>query len=200
MAVGEVGDEGRSLATVAAYTSGGDKLQMCYTFDLLGPEFSAAHVRKCVTAFEQQVVDGWICWAFSNHDVVRHVSRWTAAGRRHRDDGQIRDRAAGFAARLDLPLRGRGAGPAGGRDRLRGSARSLRHPLLAGLQGPRRLPHADALGKRPRRMPASRPASRGCRCRERIAPARSMCSRAMQRRCWRTIAGRWRSAVRIRRW
>ena len=37
MAVGEVGDEGRSLATVAAYTSGGDKLQMCYTFDLLGP-------------------------------------------------------------------------------------------------------------------------------------------------------------------
>ena len=51
MAVGEVGDEGRSLATVAAYTSGGDKLQMCYTFDLLGPEFSAAHVRRCVTRF-----------------------------------------------------------------------------------------------------------------------------------------------------
>ena len=77
MAVGEVGDEDRSLATVAAYTSGGDRLQMCYTFDLLGPQFSAAHVRKCVSAFEAAVADGWICWAFSNHDVMRHVSRWT---------------------------------------------------------------------------------------------------------------------------
>ncbi len=35
-AVGEVGDEGRSLDTLAAYTSGGDKLHMCYTFDMLG--------------------------------------------------------------------------------------------------------------------------------------------------------------------
>ena len=35
--VGEVGDGERSLRTVAAYTEGGDKLHMCYTFDLLGP-------------------------------------------------------------------------------------------------------------------------------------------------------------------
>ncbi|MEO5757570.1 MAG: alpha-amylase family glycosyl hydrolase, partial [Mesorhizobium sp.] len=79
-AVGEVGDEGRSLQTLAAYTSGGDKLNMCYTFDLLGPQFSAAHVRGCVEAFEAAVADGWVCWAFSNHDVVRHVSRWTRPG------------------------------------------------------------------------------------------------------------------------
>lgn len=79
-AVGEVGDEDRSLQTLAAYTSGGDKLQMCYTFDLLGPQFSAAHVRGCVEAFENAVADGWVCWAFSNHDVVRHVSRWTQPG------------------------------------------------------------------------------------------------------------------------
>lgn len=76
-AVGEIGDEGRSLQTLAAYTTGGDKLHMCYTFDLLGPQFSAAHVRGCVEAFEAAVSDGWVCWAFSNHDVVRHVSRWT---------------------------------------------------------------------------------------------------------------------------
>ncbi|TPK22334.1 DUF3459 domain-containing protein [Mesorhizobium sp. B2-5-9] len=75
-AVGEIGDEGRSLQTLAAYTSGGDKLQMSYTFDLLGSQFSAAHVRGCVEAFESAVADGWVCWAFSNHDVVRHVSRW----------------------------------------------------------------------------------------------------------------------------
>ncbi|WP_192183717.1 alpha-glucosidase family protein [Mesorhizobium amorphae] len=79
-AVGEVGDEDRSLQTLAAYTSGGDKLQMCYTFDLLGPQFSAAHIRGCVEAFETAVADGWVCWAFSNHDVVRHVSRWTRPG------------------------------------------------------------------------------------------------------------------------
>jgi alpha-glucosidase len=78
--VGEVGDGRRSLKTVATYTSGGDKLHMCYTFDLLGPDFSAAYVRKRVEAFEAAVADGWICWAFSNHDVIRHVSRWTKPG------------------------------------------------------------------------------------------------------------------------
>jgi alpha-glucosidase len=78
--VGEVGDGRRSLKTVATYTSGGDKLHMCYTFDLLGPDFSAAYVRKCIKAFEVAVEDGWICWAFSNHDVIRHVSRWTKPG------------------------------------------------------------------------------------------------------------------------
>ena len=65
---------------MAAYTRGGDRLHMCYTFDLLGPKFSAAHVRGCVEAFEAAVADGWVCWAFSNHDVVRHVSRWTPPG------------------------------------------------------------------------------------------------------------------------
>ncbi|MER9867854.1 alpha-glucosidase family protein [Mesorhizobium sp. M0136] len=80
VAVGEIGDETRSLQTLAAYTGGGDKLQMSYTFDLLGPQFSASHVRGCVEAFESKVFDGWVCWAFSNHDVVRHVSRWTRPG------------------------------------------------------------------------------------------------------------------------
>jgi alpha-glucosidase len=79
-AVGEVGDGYRSLSTVAAYTSDGDKLHMCYTFDLLSPDFSATHIRKCVVAVETQAPTGWICWAFSNHDVMRHVSRFTEAG------------------------------------------------------------------------------------------------------------------------
>lgn len=74
--VGEVGDGARSLKTVAAYTSGGDKLHMCYTFDLLGPDFTASHIRGCVEAFQRMVADGWVCWAFSNHDVMRHVSRF----------------------------------------------------------------------------------------------------------------------------
>ncbi|PDQ20738.1 alpha-glucosidase [Mesorhizobium sanjuanii] len=98
-AVGEVGDETRSLQTLAAYTSGGDKLNMCYTFDLLGQQFSAAHVRGCVEAFEVAVADGWVCWAFSNHDVVRHVTRWT----RPRGDP---DAVAKFSIALLSCLRG----------------------------------------------------------------------------------------------
>jgi alpha-glucosidase len=74
--VGEVGDGARSLRTVAAYTAGGDKLHMCYTFDLLGPDFTPNHIRHCVDAFHKSVADGWVCWAFSNHDVHRHVSRF----------------------------------------------------------------------------------------------------------------------------
>ncbi|PVE56911.1 alpha-glucosidase family protein [Rhizobium rhizogenes] len=76
MTVGEVGDGARSLKTVAAYTADHDKLNMCYTFDLLGPDFTASHIRGAVDGFQKAVTDGWVCWAFSNHDVVRHLSRF----------------------------------------------------------------------------------------------------------------------------
>jgi alpha-glucosidase len=98
-AVGEVGDGPRSLQIVAAYTAGNERLQMCYTFDLLSPEFSAGHVRKAVEAFEAAAPDGWVCWAFSNHDVARHVSRWTPPG------GDT-DRVARFSIALLACLRG----------------------------------------------------------------------------------------------
>jgi alpha-glucosidase len=78
--VGEVGDGARSLKIVADYTSSGDKLNMCYTFDLLGPQFTPKHFADCIQTFESAVADGWICWAFSNHDVIRHVTRWTPPG------------------------------------------------------------------------------------------------------------------------
>jgi alpha-glucosidase len=97
--VGEVGDGQRSLQTVAAYTSDGDKLHMCYTFDLLSPNFSATHIRRCVEAVESEASDGWICWAFSNHDVMRHVSRFTETG-----DDQVR--IAKLALTLIASLRG----------------------------------------------------------------------------------------------
>ncbi len=80
-AVGEVGDDKeRSLKIVSDYTSGGDKLHKCYTFDLLGPDFSASFFKDEIETFEQGVADGWICWAYSNHDVPRHVTRWTLPG------------------------------------------------------------------------------------------------------------------------
>jgi len=97
--VGEVGDGERSLKTVAAYTEGGDKLHMCYTFDLLGDQFSPAHIRDSVMAFENAVKDGWVCWAFSNHDVRRHASRFA------RDPSEV-DAVAKFAISLLCALRG----------------------------------------------------------------------------------------------
>ncbi len=96
--VGEIGDGPRSLRTMAAYTSGGDKLHMCYTFDFLSPIFTKEHFVKRVMAFEEIVGDGWPCWAFSNHDIVRHVSRWTT-------DGDY-DGVAKIAAAILLSLRG----------------------------------------------------------------------------------------------
>ncbi|WP_353645789.1 alpha-glucosidase family protein [Mesorhizobium sp. WSM2239] len=75
-AVGEVGDAQRGLNIVAAYTSG-DRVQMCYSFDFLGPEkISAPKVRTVLETFGKVASDGWSCWAFSNHDVMRHASRW----------------------------------------------------------------------------------------------------------------------------
>ncbi|MBU2487425.1 MAG: alpha-glucosidase, partial [Alphaproteobacteria bacterium] len=53
--VGEVGDGRRSLKTVAAYTNGGDKLHMCYTFDMLSAEFSAEHFRRSIANFQSVV-------------------------------------------------------------------------------------------------------------------------------------------------
>ena len=96
--VGEVADGDRGLKTMATYTAGGDKLHMCYTFDFLGPTFTARFFREQVEAFETMVKDGWACWAFSNHDVIRHVSRWGA--------GRDRDQLARLAIAILLSLRG----------------------------------------------------------------------------------------------
>ena len=78
--VGEIGDSQHQLEIMAQYTSGDDMLHMAYTFDYLGGEFSAGHFRNAIELTEAQAPDGWICLAFSNHDVVRHVSRWASHG------------------------------------------------------------------------------------------------------------------------
>ncbi len=78
-AVGEVGDSQRGLEIVGEYTSGNDKMQMCYAFEFLAPEpLTPEVVRNTQNAFAAAAPEGWACWAFSNHDVVRHVSRWGA--------------------------------------------------------------------------------------------------------------------------
>ena len=76
-AVGEVGDAQRGMEIQAEYTSGGDRMHMCYGFDFLSPAApTGTRIAQVLDRYERIVGDGWACWAFSNHDVVRHPSRW----------------------------------------------------------------------------------------------------------------------------
>ncbi|MDZ5695750.1 alpha-glucosidase [Chelativorans sp. M5D2P16] len=79
MSIGEVGESRRSLELMAEYTCGGDRLHMCYSFDFLSLEPpTPARIRGMVERFDECAGDGWTCWSFSNHDVMRHASRWAA--------------------------------------------------------------------------------------------------------------------------
>ena len=76
-AVGEVGDAQRGLEIMGQYTSGDDLVQMCYAFEFLAKDkLTAARVAAVFGRLDDVAPDGWACWAFSNHDVVRHLTRW----------------------------------------------------------------------------------------------------------------------------
>ncbi|SDD66256.1 alpha-glucosidase [Paracoccus isoporae] len=78
--VGEVGDSTRAVEIMAEYTAGETRLHQAYSFDMLGPEFSPRHFRTRIERFFRDAPDGWPCWAFSNHDVIRHLTRWEEYG------------------------------------------------------------------------------------------------------------------------
>ena len=76
--VGEVGESQRGTQVQAAYTAGDDLLHMCYDFDFLSSAYpSGDQVARVLRKFQSIVTEGWACWAYSNHDVVRHPTRWT---------------------------------------------------------------------------------------------------------------------------
>ncbi|MDO9638693.1 MAG: alpha-amylase family glycosyl hydrolase [Pseudotabrizicola sp.] len=76
-AVGEVGDAQRGLEIMAEYTSGGDKVQMCYPFEMLQPtRLTADLLAETFGRMNAVAPDAWPCWAYSNHDTVRHITRW----------------------------------------------------------------------------------------------------------------------------
>ena len=77
--VGEIGCD-NSLQRMAEYTSGGDKLHMAYSFDLLGPRHDARYVHDVLSQFQAEAADGWPSWALSNHDCTRLATRWAANG------------------------------------------------------------------------------------------------------------------------
>lgn len=76
-AVGEVGDAQFGLELLGEYTKGKTGAHMCYAFEFLEKTpLSAARVAEVFERFDRVASDGWACWALSNHDVIRHTTRW----------------------------------------------------------------------------------------------------------------------------
>lgn len=76
-AVGEVGDSQRGLELLGQYTDGDARMQMCYAFEFLAPvPLTPARIVETFGALDAAAPRGWACWAYSNHDVVRHITRW----------------------------------------------------------------------------------------------------------------------------
>ena len=76
--LGEISSED-SLATMSEYVTP-RRLHMGYSFELLTEDSSPAYIRGTVETLEAKLRDGWPCWAISNHDVQRAVTRWGNGG------------------------------------------------------------------------------------------------------------------------
>ena len=76
IALGEIGAD-RSMAVMGEYTRGRERLHMAYSFDLMGEDSSAGHIKQVAEELLAQVAAGWCCLAIGNHDVRRVASRWT---------------------------------------------------------------------------------------------------------------------------
>ncbi|MFW2587464.1 alpha-amylase family glycosyl hydrolase [Sagittula sp. SSi028] len=76
-AVGEVGDSQMGLEIMGEYTKGDNRVHMCYSFEFLASDKpTAARVVQVMEDVDEKAPEGWACWAYSNHDVVRHPTRW----------------------------------------------------------------------------------------------------------------------------
>ena len=75
--IGEIGESHHPIERLADYTAPG-RLHMGYHPEMMGLTFTPAHFRDQVERFFSLQPDGCPAWAFSNHDVPRHVSRWAA--------------------------------------------------------------------------------------------------------------------------
>ena len=95
MMVGEISN----IDLQAKYTSGEDKLHMAYSFELLRKDFSPSHIKGCLEHFYELAPNGYPCWSFSNHDVIRHVSRWSDLAYSSEDFAQLSHSLQGFVMR-----------------------------------------------------------------------------------------------------
>jgi alpha-glucosidase len=76
--LGEIGDAQRGMQILGEYTYGDKRIHMCYAFEFLEKKPATAQwVEAVFDKMEREAPNGWACWAFSNHDVERMVSRWS---------------------------------------------------------------------------------------------------------------------------
>jgi len=71
------------LQRLAAYYGDDDELQLCFNFLLTHSAFQADVMRGVVESTELALpAFAWPCWALSNHDVSRFVTRWCGGDER----------------------------------------------------------------------------------------------------------------------
>jgi len=95
MAVGEVSPD----VAHTYYGNGDDELHLAFNFGLMRLPWNPRAFQRAIVEHEARLPDGaWPCWVLSNHDSVRHISRWGS--------GAEGDARAKVAATLLLTLRG----------------------------------------------------------------------------------------------
>ena len=76
-ALGEVGDAQHGLELLGQYTASSEHVHMCYAFEFLaGEKLTAERIAEVLQKVDAVAAEGWACWAYSNHDVMRHSTRW----------------------------------------------------------------------------------------------------------------------------
>jgi len=96
--IGEIGEAHHPVERLKDYT-GPDRLHQAYHTALMHEAFSPEFLRDQLSKMFADDYDGCPNWAFSSHDVARHVSRWGA----HWTD---RDRFAKMTCALLLSIHG----------------------------------------------------------------------------------------------
>ncbi len=74
----EIGDD-EPIPRCIEYTSGNNRCHTAYSLAFMtGDGITPQIVKDTITAFfdDSQYLDNWPTWAFSNHDVIRTVTRW----------------------------------------------------------------------------------------------------------------------------
>lgn len=75
--LGEIGDAQRGLEIMGQYTQGDKRMHMCYAFEFLeSSPMTPSYIKGVFDNLTAEAQDAWPCWAFSNHDVRRHATRW----------------------------------------------------------------------------------------------------------------------------
>ena len=91
-----------SLASIAEYTQP-NRLHLGYSFELLADEFSPQFISETINRSQTHLQQRIPCWAISNHDVKRVVTRW---GKQLSTAEEDHDAIAKLLTLMMLSLRG----------------------------------------------------------------------------------------------